>query len=235
MSAIAQNYFKILDTMDRSANQSGRKLADVALIAISKRQPLEKISAYLNAGGKILGENYPEEGAGKKEMLPGFDTSWHMVGHVQSRKASLVAQYYDYIQTLDSLKLARRLQDQLRFRQKSLPFLIEINIGAEVNKSGYLIKSDTDRAALWFDLESILSLSNLIWRGIMIMPPISLDPEESRRYFVQGRECLDELQRRYPDQKLDQISMGTSLDYQIAIQEGATMVRIGTALFGKRN
>lgn len=221
--------------MDHSARKSGRKLSDVELIAVSKKQSLEKIYAYLNAGGKILGENYPEEGAGKKEKLAGIYVSWHMVGHVQSRKAGLVAHYFDFLQTLDSLKLARKFQDQLSVEQKILSFLVEINIGVEPNKSGYLIHTESDRALLWSDLDGILRMSNLIWRGIMIMPPISDVPEDSRRYFIQGREFLDTLKMRYPDQKVDQLSMGTSLDYQIAIQEGATMVRIGTALFGKRS
>lgn len=158
-----------------------------------------------------------------------------MVGHVQSRKAGLVAHYFDFLQTLDFLKLARKFQDQLSVEQKILSFLVEINIGVEPNKSGYLIHTESDRALLWSDLDGILRMSNLIWRGIMIMPPISDVPEDSRRYFIQGREFLDTLKMRYPDQKVDQLSMGTSLDYQIAIQEGATMVRIGTALFGKRS
>ena len=231
---LQHRYDKILDNIVSTATRCGRDHADIRLVAVSKKQPIEKIAAYILAGGTILGENYPEEGAEKKQALASLKAEWHMVGHIQSRKAALVAQHYDFIHSLDSLKLADKLNNALGEQNKRLPFLLEINIGAEANKSGYLIHTDMELEKLWLDLDRIILLSNLNWRGIMIMPPFSLIAEESRSYFIQAREFLATLQNRYPTLPLDQLSMGTSLDYMPAIEEGATMVRIGTALFGER-
>jgi pyridoxal phosphate enzyme (YggS family) len=231
---IQHRYHKILEDMDSTAARCSRNLADIHLIAVSKKQPIEKIAAFLQAGGTILGENYPEEGAEKIQALEGLKAEWHMVGHIQSRKAPLVARHFDFIHSLDSLKLAERLQHALGEQNKQLPFLVEINIGAEINKSGYLIQTDAQLEKLWLDLDHLILLSNLNWRGIMIMPPFSSIAEESRPYFIQARELLATLKKRYPTHPLDQLSMGTSLDYFPAIEEGATMVRIGTALFGER-
>jgi len=232
---IQQRYHEIQENISSTAARSGRDPANIRLIAVSKKQPIEKISAYILAGGTILGENYPEEGAEKRQALASLKAEWQMVGHVQSRKAALVARHFDYIHSLDSFKLASKLQTSLAEQDKRLPFLIEVNIGAESNKSGYLIQSDAELDKLWLDLDRIILLPNLIWRGIMIMPPFSSIAEESRPYFIQAREFLATLQKRYPTLSLGQLSMGTSLDYTTAIEEGATMVRIGTAIFGERD
>ncbi len=155
---IQQRYQIVQANIASTVTRYGRNPEDIRLIGVSKKQPIEKISAYIIAGGTILGENYPEEGAGKIEALAGLNAEWHMVGHIQSRKAALVASHFDYIHSLDSFKLASKLQTALAEQDKRLHCLIEINIGAEANKSGYLIQTDAELGKLWLDLDRIILL-----------------------------------------------------------------------------
>jgi len=231
---IKQNYLEVLGRISQAAGKSNRKVSDITLVAVTKRQPVQKLRDYLNAGGRTFGENYPEEGASKRKMLLDLPSEWHMIGHIQSRKAALVAENFDYVHSIDSMKVAEKLQNALSPTTKKLPFLVEINIADEESKFGYRISHDDDLSALFIDLDCFLGMPNLVWRGIMVMPPLSSAPNDSRTYFAKAKNLLDLLQKRYPAQRIDQLSMGTSLDYSIAIEEGATMVRVGTAIFGER-
>jgi len=230
---IKNNYEKVIHSFEVAARKADKKPDDIKLIAVSKRQPIEKIHAYIQAGGKILGENYPEEGAEKKAILKAEKIEWHMIGHIQSRKSQIAAESYDWIQTIDSIRIAEKLNNALSVLGKSLPVLIEINIAFENTKSGFLYMPEKNDA-FWMSLEAIQSQKNLQLRGIMVMPPLMTLPEESRKYFRQARLILDMINKHYPELILRELSMGTSQDYMLAIEEGATMVRVGTAIFGNR-
>lgn len=230
---IKRNYEEVIHNITGAAHKADRKLDDINLVAVSKRQPIDRIQAFLRAGGKILGENYPEEGAEKKAILQADNIEWHMIGHIQSRKAQITAQNYDWIQTVDSIKIAEKLDNALSLLGKSLPVLIEINIAAEDTKSGFIFNPDNNDA-FWGSIETINNMKNLQLRGIMVMPPLTTQPERARIYFSQARMILDLINKHYPEGLLTELSMGTSQDYTYAIEEGATMVRVGTAIFGNR-
>lgn len=231
---IRNRLLEVRENIHAAAHSAGRQDTEILLVAVSKKQPVEKIREYLAAGGTVIGENYVEEALSKRGLMSGVSVEWHMIGHIQSRKSAMVAENFDFIQSMDSLKLARRVQDSLRQINKRIPYLLEINIGSEESKSGYRIDHDDCISALYLDLDTMLTFTNLAWRGIMVMPPLGTRPESSRPYFQKAREILETFQKRFPEQQLDQLSMGTSLDYGVAITEGSTMVRIGTAIFGER-
>ncbi len=230
---IQKNYENVISNLHTAAKKANRQMEDVKLIAVSKRQPVEKIQAYILAGGKILGENYPEEGAEKKAILQAENIEWHMIGHIQSRKSQIAADNYDWIQTIDSVKIAEKLNTALSKTTKPLPVLIEINIAHEESKSGFIYdKSTID--SFWESIEIINNLEKIKVKGIMVMPPLTTLPEQARVYFAQARVILETINQNYPDLRLTELSMGTSQDYFFAIAEGATMVRVGTAIFGSR-
>ena len=231
---IKNNFEQVSEQVFDAAQKSGRTGAEVKLIAVSKRQPVEKIQAYIQAGGRILGENYPEEGASKRATIADPSLEWHMIGHIQSRKVQIVAENYHWVHTLDSTRVAKRLNDALPAQDIVLPVLVEINIAVEETKSGF-VYSNRANGEFWEGLEFIQTLSHLKLCGIMVMPPLTTQPEEARLFFRRARGILEKVNQRYPNLKLDQLSMGTSQDYPYAIAEGATMVRVGTAIFGSRS
>jgi hypothetical protein len=157
-----------------------------------------------------------------------------MIGHVQSRKARLVIEHFDLLQSLDSLKLAKRLDRMAKEAGRALSVMLEFNVGGEESKFGWLAKNEKDWPALYSVIESIMGLENLQIRGLMTMPPLETDPEDARVYFRTLRLLRDHLTARYPDADWHELSMGTSVDYEVAVQEGATLVRVGTAILGSR-
>jgi hypothetical protein len=165
---------------------------------------------------------------------PEIGVEWHMIGHVQSRKARLVIEHFDLLQSLDSLKLAERLNRMAGEAGRTLPVMLEFNVGGEESKYGWLAAHEKDWPALYPDIEALLGLERLQIRGLMTMPPLETDPEEARIYFRTLRLLRDHLAARYPRADWRELSMGTSADYEAAVQEGATLVRIGTAIVGPR-
>jgi len=235
VSTIRENYQHTLGRIADAARKSGRKPDDVKLVVVTKSQPLEIVQAALEAGVRILGENYPEEGVTKIQSLPNQSgVEWHMIGHVQSRKARSVAEYFELLHSLDSLKLARRLDRFAAEQNRILPVLLEFNVGGENTKSGWDASDDTKWNNFRPDIESILVLNNLHVRGLMTMPPLGTDAEDSRRFFRHLKLLRDHLASLYPDTSWSELSMGTSMDYVVAVEEGATLVRVGTAIVGER-
>jgi hypothetical protein len=220
-----------------AAEKSNRRLSDVLILAVSKRQPASVIEAAYDCGLRSFGENYAEEAVEKIHQLshlPGI--SWEMVGHVQSRKSTLVAGNFSRVHSLDSLKLARRLdaaRSSLDLPQP-LEVLLELNVSGEASKEG-LPAWQNDQ---WEDLlpitTEILSFKHLRLTGLMTMPPLFENPELSRPFFQRLRQARDYLNGQIPGLKLTELSMGTSADYSVAVEEGATIIRIGTALLGPR-
>ena len=235
VSSIRENYQSTLDQIADAARRSDRAPHEIRLVVVTKSQPIEVVQAAMEAGVRILGENYPEEGVRKMQSLAGQSgVEWHMIGHVQSRKARLVADHFALLHSLDSLKLAQRLDRFAAERSRVLPVLLEFNVGGEASKSGWDASEEALWGALLPDISSILDLPALQVQGLMTMPPLGTDSEDSRRFFRRLRQLRDHLATQFPRADWHELSMGTSADYPVAVEEGATLVRVGTAIVGAR-
>ncbi len=218
---------------------SKRDPQSVTLIAVSKTHPAERVIEAAHAGITHFGENRVEESAKialANAAVPGL--TWHMIGHVQSRKAEDITATYDWVHSVDSLKIAERYARFAAARGKTLPILLEINISGEASKEGYAAHGwQVDakvRTALWDAVRGIVALPNLQVRGLMTVAPIANDSEQVRPVFRALRELRDALAMEFPGAAWDTLSMGMTDDYAVAIEEGATMIRIGRAIFGER-
>ncbi|MEZ0396989.1 MAG: YggS family pyridoxal phosphate-dependent enzyme [Anaerolineales bacterium] len=232
---IRERYQRVLERIEAAARRAGREPQSVRLVVVTKSQPLEVVRAALKAGVRIVGENYAEEALPKINSLKDeFVVEWHMIGHVQSRKAALVAAHFDLLHSLDSLKLARRLNAFCEQAGRLLPVMLEFNVGGEASKYGFPAWDESAWPALLPEIEAILQLPHLRLCGLMTMPPLYEHPEQSRPYFQRLRRLQAFLARHLPQADWQELSMGTSVDYETAIQEGATFVRIGTAIVGPR-
>jgi len=232
---IRTRYLHTLAQIENAARNSQRDPQAIRLVVVTKTQPIEIVQAAIEAGVRILGENYPEEGVMKIQSLAAQSgVEWHMIGHVQSRKARLVADHFALLHSLDSLKLAQRLDRFAAEQNRILPVLLEINVGGEESKSGWEVSELSHMDTILPDVQSVLDLPNLRVRGLMTMPPLGTDAEDSRRFFQSLRLLRDQLASIYPQADWRELSMGTSADYTVAVQEGATLVRVGTAIVGAR-
>ena len=229
MSQIRENLEKIRERIDRAARKVGRDPAGIKLVAVSKRIPVEFIEEAIACGQMHFGENYLQEAIEKSNRFDA-DINWHFIGHIQSNKAATVANMFSMVETVGRLKTARIMDKAMKEQGRVLPVLIQVNIGEESQKSGVL---PVDTADLLLEMKD---LSSLIVKGLMVMPPYYSDPELIRPYFCRTRELAESLQLKglLPGVDELEISMGMSGDFEVAIEEGATMVRVGTALFGKR-
>jgi pyridoxal phosphate enzyme (YggS family) len=235
VSSIRENFQSTLDRIATAARKSNRGPDDIRLVVVTKSQPIEVVQAAVQAGVRILGENYPEEAVSKIQSLTGQSgVEWHMIGHVQSRKARLVADHFALLHSLDSLKLAQRLNRFSAERNRVLPVLLEFNIGGEASKAGWDASDESHWDELLPDLASILDLSHLRVQGLMTMPPLETNPEDARQFFQRLRDLRDRLASQFHQASWRELSMGTSADYAVAVEEGATLVRVGTAIVGAR-
>ena len=225
--SIADNLASIEEAIDAACRRSGRPRSEVSLMAVSKVHPVEAILEAHAAGQRIFGENRVQEFAGKASsvaQLPGAE--FHLIGPLQSNKTTKAAELFQSIDTVDSLKIAQRLDSAAASLGKRLPILIEVKLSHEESKHGL------DPAALPQFLDQLASLHNVVASGLMTVPPWSEDPETARPYFQQLRRLRDENLPRHAS--LVELSMGMSNDFIVGIEEGSTTVRIGTAIFGRR-
>ncbi len=235
VAEIRARYERVLESIESAARSAGRAADSVRLVTVTKTHPLETVRAAIEAGVRDLGENYAEEAAAKITAIgpmPGL--RWHMIGHVQSRKADLVAAHFDMLHSLDSLKLAQRLNRFAGEAGRKLPVLFEVNVSGEESKFGYPAFDLPQWEALRAEVEQVLALPNLEIRGLMTMPPFADVPEQSRPFFRKMRALQEYLSRQFPPGSWDELSMGTSADFTVAVKEGATLVRVGTAILGAR-
>jgi len=230
--SIAENVAAVRERLAAAARRAGRNPDEIVLMGVSKTFPAESICEAYFAGIRMFGENRVQEFGGKFELLRNLrDAEWHLIGHLQSNKASKAAEFFHAVDSVDSLRLAERLDSATAAVGKKLKILIEINIGGEAAKSGLAPNSS--------DLEQLLKaaprLKHLQIRGLMTIPPFAENPEGSRPYFRKLRELRDELRvRKLPGVVLDVLSMGMSHDFEVAVEEGSTCVRVGTGVFGVR-
>jgi pyridoxal phosphate enzyme (YggS family) len=233
MTAISENIQSIQERIDSAARRAGRRPEEIALMAVTKTHPPERIREAHAAGLRLFGENRVQEFAGKAPALADLAAAeWHMIGHLQTNKAGKTVELFSAVDSVDSLKLAERLDAAARALNKKLSVLIEINVGGEAAKSGLAPDSR--------DLEGLLHraprFEALEFRGLMTVPPFANDPEQARPYFRKLRDLRDTIAaRRLPAIGLDVLSMGMSHDFEVAIEEGSTCVRVGTAIFGTRS
>ncbi len=233
--SIREKYLQTLENIASAAHSVGRSPESIKLVVVTKTQPLEIVRAAIEAGVTMLGENYPEEGVMKLQSLHEFSAvEWHMIGHVQSRKAQLVAENFNLLHSLDSLKLAKKLDRFCGEAGRTLPVLLEFNVGGEDSKSGWLAGDEAHWSALLDEVAAVIALPNLQVRGLMTMPPLGSTAEFSRTFFQQLKRLQAYLTSQFPHVDFTELSMGTSGDYQVAVQEGATLVRVGTAIVGAR-
>ena len=234
LSSIRERYLQALDQIAEAAAESGRMPEAVRLVVVSKSQPLEVIRTAVAAGISIFGENYAEEALEKIIALKETEVEWHMIGHVQSRKADMIAANFTMLHSLDSSKLASRLDHFCSELNRTLPVLLEFNVSGEESKFGFPAWEKNRWSDLKPDIEKILAFSHLRVNGLMTMPPFFDDPERTRPYFQRLRRLQDFLANLYPKADWQELSMGTSLDFVAAVQEGATFVRVGQAILGPR-
>jgi pyridoxal phosphate enzyme (YggS family) len=214
----------------RNAAQACHRPADaVRLIAVSKTMPAETVRQAIEAGVTDLGENYIQEARDKIISLARFPVNWHFIGHLQSNKAKYAVRMFDLIHSVDSLKLAKELDRHARLNGKIQSVLVQVNVAKEDSKSGVYVEDALRLLAELSRLESIAV------KGLMTMPPIFNAPEKVRPYFAELRRLRDKIRAEaIPNVAMDELSMGMTGDFEAAIAEGATMVRIGTAIFGDR-
>jgi PLP dependent protein len=245
MMSIAQRIAAIQERIAAAARRAGRNPAEVRLIAVTKTHPPELIAQAVTAGVHDLGENRIQEAEGKVSALATLEPrpTWHLIGHLQRNKAKTAVGLFDMFHSLDSLRLAETLNRHAAARataddQRPLPVLLQVNVSGETGKEGFNLSGGPDHAAQWphfqAEVEQILALPHLQVRGLMTIAPFADDPEVARPVFRMLRTLRVTLAQQFPQADWSQLSMGMTDDFEIAIEEGATIVRIGRAIFGAR-
>jgi len=229
MVDVGANYRVIVERIALAAAKAGREARQVRLLAASKSQSLDAIRAAVSAGIALIGENYVQEAKEKKRQLSDARVEWHMIGHLQRNKAHAALALFDVIESLDNLALMRELDKEAAKRNITARTFVEVNLAGEESKTGIA------RENVAGFLEQIAELGHVKVEGLMTVPPFREDPEDVRPYFRELREMRDSLSSlNLANIKLKELSMGMSRDFTVAIEEGATIVRVGTTLFGPR-
>jgi pyridoxal phosphate enzyme (YggS family) len=232
LMSVADNIAQIRERMDAAAHRAGRNPEEISLMAVTKTVPPERIREAYNADIRLFGENRVRDFADKAELLRDLaDAEWHMIGHLQTNKTAKAAEFFAAVDSVDSLRLAHKLNESAQLFGKKMAVLIEVNVGGEAAKSGVAPGSQ--------ELEDLLQaaprLERLDIRGLMTIPPFTEDPQQARPYFKKLRDLQNQIAaRKLPAVRMDVLSMGMSHDFEVAIEEGATRVRVGTAIFGER-
>ncbi len=228
-SEITRNLKAVQQRIAETCTRCGRDPGTVRLVSVTKTMSAETVRLAIQAGAVLFGENYIQEAREKCGTLAEYPVFWHFIGHLQTNKAKYAVKLFDLIHTVDSLRLATELDREARKIGKVQKILIQVNIGKEVSKSGI----DAESAETL--IRSLAAFPHLLVRGLMVIPPFFDEPERVRPYFRGLRELRDSLNKPgISGIRLDELSMGMTGDFEAAIEEGATLVRIGTAIFGER-
>ena len=229
MSMLLDNLKDVEERIQAACDRSGRKREDVLLVAVSKTKPVEMIEEVMTAGIVDFGENKPQELRDKYEVLP-QNLRFHMIGHLQTNKIKYVIDRVVLIHSIDSIHLAEAVNAEAKKHNRIMPVLVEVNVAQEESKSGFLVEK-TENA-----IREIAKLSNIRVEGLMTIAPFVENAEENRQYFVKLRKLsVDIAAKNIDNVTMHHLSMGMTGDYEVAIEEGATMVRVGTGIFGERN
>ncbi len=229
MSMLLDNLKDVEERIQAACDRSGRKREDVLLVAVSKTKPVEMIEEVMTAGIVDFGENKPQELRDKYEVLP-KNLRFHMIGHLQTNKIKYVIDRVVLIHSIDSIHLAEAVNAEAKKHNRIMPVLVEVNVAQEESKSGFLVE-ETENA-----IREIAKLSNIQVEGLMTIAPFVENAEENRQYFVKLRKLsVDIAAKNIDNVTMHHLSMGMTGDYGVAIEEGATMVRVGTGIFGERN
>jgi hypothetical protein len=225
---IRENLERVQEKIEKAAIKAGRDPRTVMLVAVSKTVEAERVHEAIQAGVNILGENYVQEARDKIDKL-GHTVEWHFIGHLQTNKAKYAVDLFDVIHSIDRVDLVQEIDRIAAKKGKTIPVLIQVNISGEESKHGI------DRDDLIRLIDEIIPLRNISLQGLMTMPPYFDNPDMARPYFQVLRGIKEEMNQRFKgDISLQELSMGMSSDFEAAIEEGATLVRIGTAIFGER-
>jgi PLP dependent protein len=226
---IIERLARVRERIAKAAEGAGRRAEDITLITVSKTFASHIVQSAVDAGALVLGENRVQEAVEKSKQVKAEGLQWHLIGHLQANKARLAVQTFEVIQTLDSSEIATRL-DRIAGEEGRRPtVLVQVDLGKEATKSG------APEAELTGIIQTLEACRNLEFKGMMTLPPFFDDAEETRPYFRRLREILEDCNRqRAADKQLTELSMGMSHDFEVAIEEGATMVRVGSAIFGER-
>ena len=228
MGSIADNLARVKERMAEAAIRSGRRPDSVKLVGVTKTVEVDRIKEAVSAGLQIVGENYIQEARDKIRELES-PVNWHFVGRLQTNKAKYAVRLFDLIQTVDSFRLAKELNRRTQPLGRAIPILIQINLASETSKGGV---NPTQCLSL---IKQVSTLEYLQVRGLMTMPPFFDQPERARPYFAQLRKLSQEItEAQLPGIEMNELSMGMSGDFETAIEEGATLIRVGTAIFGER-
>ncbi len=240
-SMIEERLNTIREQIAQAANRAGRSPDEVLLVAVTKTHGPELVEAAYQAGLRHFGENRVEEARGKietlRERLPD-DVVWHMIGHIQSRKTTDVAECFKWVHSVDRFKIARRLSETAAQSDRTLEVMLEVNLSGEASKYGYDLSGWPDvpaqGEAFRQEINNLLELPGIRLHGLMTMAPYTTEPETVRPVFRRLRELRGWLIEQFPDHQWPHLSMGMSGDFEVAVEEGATIVRLGTVLFGSR-
>jgi len=243
MASLAENVSSVQEHIAAACVRAGRHPSEVTLVAVSKTFPAEDILEVYRLGLRDFGENRVEEAVKKISNLkslvsnlqpPTSDLRWHLVGHLQSRRAREAVDLFDAIHSVDSVKLADKLNRLCMEAGRVMPILLECNVSGEASKYGFPLSTAAERARWWADVEAILKMPRVWVEGLMTVAPLVADAEETRPFFRALRKLRDDLTAQFPQVGWRHLSMGMTDDFEVAIEEGATMIRIGRAIFGER-
>lgn len=231
---INENYSCVIDQIGTAAKRSARHAEDIHLVVVTKGQSVEKIQQVIEAGAILLGENYPEETDKKIVEMGKLSDSieWHMIGHLQSRKIKYITAHFSMIHSIDRVEIATDLNNRLASPMNAL---LEVNLSGEGSKGGFAVWNKQDWSTFADQILQLKKLEHLHILGLMTMPPYTEAAESSRAIFARCRQLAEFVQKRTGEAEFRQLSMGTSIDYAVAIEEGATFVRVGEAIMGSRN
>lgn len=233
--SVAENLARVREQIHTAAQRAGRNPNEITLVAVSKTFPVAAVLEAYAAGARDIGENRVEEASEKipavNRSLDGEPLHWHLIGHLQRRKARDAIALFDIVQSIDTLRLAETMNRHALESRKQIPVLLQVNVGNDPQKFGF---APEPRGELWRDVEKIIALPGLRVQGLMTIGPLVATAEQARPFFRALRELRDELAQRFPGAQWHELSMGMTDDYAVAIEEGATLVRIGRAIFGQR-
>jgi len=234
MVDIQENLKTVHERIEKTCQNAGRNPDDLQLVVVTKEKSAAIVKELVEAGVSRIGESYVQEATFKMELLSDLDIRWHMVGHVQSGKANQVAANFDYVHSVDSLDIAEILNRSAQRMGRVLPVLLECNVSGEESKYGWDAQDEGEWHRVAEDLSTINQWEHIKVEGLMTMAPYHPDPEESRPYFKKLKHLQEWLAGQFPAANLQELSMGMSADYRVAIEEGASILRVGSAIVGPR-